>query len=125
VFFEVHHFRKKLPVREGRGGKSDCGGLHSKQAGCNAPAFLNGLEAGFPESTTGLLRLLMCRAERESIDVPPASLTKDGNDIVAKNLPDSFSSGSREVGAGKFTGVGNNDRMGGVFKKYGERFAGP
>tara|TARA_B100001057_G_scaffold109694_4_gene107662 strand:+ start:14802 stop:15599 length:798 start_codon:yes stop_codon:yes gene_type:complete len=125
VLFKVHHFSEKLPVREGRGGKSDCGGLHGKHTGRDRPTILNGFEAGIPEATASLLRLLMSGAEGEAIDVSTATLTEDGNDITTENVPNPFPRGSREVGAGEFAGVGNDHWMGGMLKKYGERFAGP
>tara|TARA_B100000925_G_scaffold247855_1_gene198419 strand:+ start:9802 stop:10599 length:798 start_codon:yes stop_codon:yes gene_type:complete len=125
VLFEIHHFSKKLPVWKGSGGKSDCGRRHVKHTGHDAPAILNGFEASIPESTASLLCLLVSGAEGEAIDVSTATLTEDGNDIAAENVPNPFSRGSRKVGAGELTGVGNDHWMSGMLKKYGERFAGP
>jgi len=66
----------------------------------------------------------MSGAEGEAIDVSTTALTEDGNDIAAENVPNPFSRGSREIGAGELTGVGNDHWVSGMLKKYGERFAG-
>ena len=125
VLFKVHHFSEKLPAWERGRGNSDCGGFDGKCSGRNSFAVLNSLKASLPEATAGFVCPLMGGAEGEAVDVSSAALTEDGDDVIAENFPDSFSSGSWEVSAGKLTGVGGDHRMSGVLKKHGDSSAGP
>ena len=125
LLLKVHHFRKKLPVGEGCGGQGDGGGSDGEPRGLDPFTGLDGLEGGVSKAMARFLGLLMSGAQGKAVDVATTTLAKDGDDLLAKDFPDSFSGGPREVRTGELAGVRNNYRVGGMFKENGEGFAGP